>query len=98
MEQSKQMVSPEPEILVRDRDNADEFVIIACDGIWDVMTNEECVAFVRDMVRGATIARRGPGCGRPSARLIAAPRRAPTRRRPATTTSRSWRRSCWTRA
>merc|ERR1719402_1010968 len=28
--------------------NEDEFMILACDGIWNVMTSQECVDFVRD--------------------------------------------------
>lgn len=43
----EQKVSPIPDIIVqtRDREN-DEFIIVACDGIWDVRTNPECVAEV----------------------------------------------------
>jgi protein phosphatase 1B len=40
-------VSPEPEIIVEKRSDADEFVALACDGVWDVMTNEELCDFVR---------------------------------------------------
>lgn len=44
----EQLVSPEPEITVQDRDNdKDEFMILACDGIWDVITNADLCAFVR---------------------------------------------------
>lgn len=40
--QCEQLVSPEPEILLYNRDiNNDEFLILACDGIWDVMSNED---------------------------------------------------------
>ncbi|XP_056639774.1 protein phosphatase 1A [Diorhabda carinulata] len=43
----EQLVSPEPEIFVRERDDmADEFLVLACDGIWDVMTNEELCAYI----------------------------------------------------
>lgn len=43
----EQLVSPEPEIFVRDRDNEnDEFLVLACDGIWDVMTNEDLCNFI----------------------------------------------------
>mmetsp|Transcript_9131 Transcript_9131/g.15522 ORF Transcript_9131/g.15522 Transcript_9131/m.15522 type:complete len:686 (+) Transcript_9131:114-2171(+) len=45
-----QKVSPVPDIIVQNRDRAeDEFIIIACDGIWDVQTNQECVKMVADM-------------------------------------------------
>ncbi|XP_076666855.1 protein phosphatase 1B isoform X2 [Andrena cerasifolii] len=42
-----QLVSPEPEIFVRDRDDEhDEFLVLACDGIWDVMNNEDLCNFI----------------------------------------------------
>jgi len=45
----EQLVSPEPEIFELERATTDdEFVILACDGIWDVMSNEELCAFVRN--------------------------------------------------
>lgn len=31
-------------------DPEDEFVILACDGIWDCLTNEEAVQYVRDRI------------------------------------------------
>ncbi|XP_046413904.1 protein phosphatase 1B isoform X2 [Neodiprion pinetum] len=44
----EQLVSPEPEIFVRERDDVnDEFLVLACDGIWDVMTNEDLCDFIR---------------------------------------------------
>lgn len=42
----EQLVSPEPEIYVHERTDKDEFVILACDGIWDVMTNEDLKDYV----------------------------------------------------
>jgi serine/threonine protein phosphatase PrpC len=39
-----QKVSPVPDIIVQTRNSAqDEFIIVACDGIWDVRTNQDCV-------------------------------------------------------
>ncbi len=35
-----QKVSAEAEIRCEQRSSSDEFLIIACDGIWDVMSNE----------------------------------------------------------
>lgn len=44
---TEQLVSPEPEITVQDRDpSVDEFLLLACDGIFDVMSNEEVVTYV----------------------------------------------------
>ncbi|KAK1881320.1 protein phosphatase 1bb isoform X2 [Gymnodraco acuticeps] len=45
---TEQLVSPEPEVYVLERAaEGDEFVVLACDGIWDVMSNEELCEFVR---------------------------------------------------
>ncbi|XP_041950441.1 protein phosphatase, Mg2+/Mn2+ dependent, 1Ab isoform X3 [Alosa sapidissima] len=45
---TEQLVSPEPEVYEIERSDAeDEFVVLACDGIWDVMGNEELCDFVR---------------------------------------------------
>lgn len=43
----EQLVSPEPEIFIQERNEKDEFLVLACDGIWDVMSNEELCDFVR---------------------------------------------------
>jgi len=48
----EQLVSPEPEIFIEERIKADdEFLILACDGIWDVMSNDELCDFVRDRMQ-----------------------------------------------
>ncbi|XP_011488651.1 protein phosphatase 1A isoform X2 [Oryzias latipes] len=45
---TEQLVSPEPEVYAIERsEKDDEFIILACDGIWDVMGNEEVCSFVR---------------------------------------------------
>lgn len=45
---TEQLVSPEPEVYAIERcEGEDEFIVLACDGIWDVMANEELCEFVR---------------------------------------------------
>uniref|UniRef100_A0A3B3BZY1 Protein phosphatase 1B n=1 Tax=Oryzias melastigma TaxID=30732 RepID=A0A3B3BZY1_ORYME len=45
---TEQLVSPEPEVFVMVRaPEQDQFVILACDGIWDVMSNEDLCEFVK---------------------------------------------------
>lgn len=44
---TEQLVSPEPEITILEREpQHDEFLLLACDGIFDVMSNEEVIAYV----------------------------------------------------
>ncbi|XP_007902019.1 protein phosphatase 1A [Callorhinchus milii] len=44
---TEQLVSPEPEVYAIERTDEDQFIILACDGIWDVMANEEICDFVK---------------------------------------------------
>jgi len=45
-----QMITAEPDIKSVVLNENDEFVILACDGIWDCLTNEEAVKYVRDRI------------------------------------------------
>ncbi|CAL8353934.1 unnamed protein product [Lota lota] len=50
--QTEQLVSPEPEVYETQRSgDHDEFVILACDGVWDAIGNEELCAFVRSRLQ-----------------------------------------------
>jgi len=40
----------DPDIIDRKIQPEDEFIVLACDGIWDVLTNQEVVSFVRSMI------------------------------------------------
>lgn len=46
-----QMVVATPDITTFKLQKGDEFVILACDGIWDVLSNQEAVDFVRKRVK-----------------------------------------------
>lgn len=43
-------VTAEPEIMVHERTPHDQFLIIACDGVWDVMSNSDATAFVKEQL------------------------------------------------
>lgn len=43
----EQLVSPEPEVTIIERKSDDQFLILACDGIWDVMDNQDICELVR---------------------------------------------------
>lgn len=52
MSPGEQKVSPIPDIIVQSRnEQQDEFIIVACDGIWDVQTNYEAVQTVAELFR-----------------------------------------------
>lgn len=44
---SEQAITAKPDVVVHQITEEDEFLVLACDGIWDVMSNDELVAFVR---------------------------------------------------
>uniref|UniRef100_A0A2R5LLR9 protein-serine/threonine phosphatase n=1 Tax=Ornithodoros turicata TaxID=34597 RepID=A0A2R5LLR9_9ACAR len=43
----EQIVTAYPDVVVKEITPSHEFLILACDGIWDVLSNEEVVEFVR---------------------------------------------------
>ncbi|KAL7543592.1 hypothetical protein ACHAXR_012886 [Thalassiosira sp. AJA248-18] len=47
---AEQMITAEPDILCTTLRAGDEFIVLGCDGIWDCLTNEECVKYVRDRI------------------------------------------------
>ena len=49
--EKEQAVTAFPEIREFQLQGGDEFMILACDGIWDVLSSEQCVAFVRERLR-----------------------------------------------
>lgn len=43
-----QAVSANPDVTITKRKKGDKFIILACDGIWDCLSNEECCKKVND--------------------------------------------------
>ncbi|KIM77295.1 hypothetical protein PILCRDRAFT_622146 [Piloderma croceum F 1598] len=43
----KQIITADPDVSVRDITEEDEFLVIACDGIWDCLSSQQVVDFVR---------------------------------------------------
>ncbi|GAA5985697.1 hypothetical protein JCM10908_007077 [Rhodotorula pacifica] len=47
LDPEQQIVTADPDITVHTSTPEDEFVVIACDGIWDVLTSQQVIDFVR---------------------------------------------------
>ena len=60
---SKQPVSAEPEVRCTARLRTDLFVVLACDGVWDVMSSADVVAFVAAFLERAPTAPVSPPKG-----------------------------------
>jgi protein phosphatase 2C family protein 2/3 len=82
----KQIVTADPQIIDHSLNTEDEFLIIACDGIWDCVENEPCVYYVRLLLAlGKTLSQicedlmdkclcadpGGPGCDNMTVVLVA---------------------------
>ena len=44
------MITAEPDIINLTLEDGDEFIVIGCDGIWDCLTNQEAVDYVRTRI------------------------------------------------
>ena len=47
----EQQVSGEADIKIEPRDGSEEFLVLACDGIWDVVSNDDCGVYVRQVLK-----------------------------------------------
>lgn len=45
-----QMITAEPDVVQATLEKDDEFIVIGCDGIWDCLTNEQAVDYVRTRI------------------------------------------------
>ena len=51
----KHIVPPMADIVQYPRDSSAKFVVLACDGIWDVMSNEDVATFVVERASTTTL-------------------------------------------
>jgi len=49
----EQIICATPDVEFAERSEEDEFLVICCDGVWDVKTNQEVVDFIRNGFRAA---------------------------------------------
>ena len=50
-------VSCYPDVAVHRRGPADDLLVLACDGVWDVMTNREAVMVLKQVSAASDVAR-----------------------------------------
>eukprot|EP01024_Parvocaulis_polyphysoides_P051412 TRINITY_DN5057_c1_g1_i1.p2 TRINITY_DN5057_c1_g1~~TRINITY_DN5057_c1_g1_i1.p2 ORF type:complete len:386 (+),score=70.29 TRINITY_DN5057_c1_g1_i1:203-1360(+) len=46
-----QIITAQPDVQCVDLESDDEFLVLACDGVWDVMSNDQVVDFVRSRLK-----------------------------------------------
>lgn len=61
-------VTPDPEVQVFERQQADQFMVLASDGLWDALSNQEVVDIAARCMQRATI----KGASRRAAAMVAA--------------------------
>ena len=49
----EQIITAQPDVTTHSLVKGDEFMVLACDGIWDCMTNQQVVDFVRERMRSS---------------------------------------------
>jgi len=54
LQPSEQMICATPDVQCFMRETADEFFVVACDGVWDVMGSQDVVDFVRERLPQCT--------------------------------------------
>jgi serine/threonine protein phosphatase PrpC len=47
-----QQVTCDPDITVHERTSSDDVLILGCDGVWDVMSSQDCVELAREIFAG----------------------------------------------
>jgi protein phosphatase PTC2/3 len=47
---AEQMVSCYPDVAVHKRADTDQIMVLACDGVWDVMSNCEAITYLQDII------------------------------------------------
>ena len=47
----EQMITAYPEVTIENITSDINFIVIACDGIWDCLTNQECCDFVSENLK-----------------------------------------------
>jgi protein phosphatase 1G len=43
----EQIITSTPDVVRMERHPDDEFIVLGCDGVWDVLSNEDCVQFIK---------------------------------------------------
>jgi len=44
----EQTITANPDVFIKDIIEEDEFIVLACDGVWDYMSNEQVIDFIRE--------------------------------------------------
>ena len=50
LELKEQMITALPDIMSETLTAQDDFIVVACDGIWNSLSSQECVDFVKERI------------------------------------------------
>ena len=50
-----QMITAFPEVKIEQLGNRDLFMVLACDGVWDMLTSQECINFVAQRINNKSL-------------------------------------------
>ena len=53
--QKDQMITAYPEVRIETITNKDSFMVLACDGVWDMLTSQECINFVAQRLENKSL-------------------------------------------
>ena len=63
LKQEDQMITCFPEVQEQEINSESKFIILACDGVWDVLKNDECVQFIESKLNEKQNAKISEICG-----------------------------------
>ena len=53
--QKDQMITAYPEVKIEHMTDRDNFMVLGCDGVWDMLTSQDCVSFIAQRIKAKSL-------------------------------------------